>query len=276
MSNIHSSFLSFPHLAQPETIRPNTGRMPKAKNIIAVASGKGGVGKTWFSISLSQAMAKRGNKVLLFDGDLGLANVDVQLGLMPRHDLSAQMRSGMPMKNIVTHFESGNFDVIAGRSGAANLASIPMQQIAKMSLDLMDISSSYDVVVIDLGAGIDRTVRQLAAVAGHTIIVLNDEPTSLTDAYAYIKLSYNTTDQQDIRLLINSALSQEDGRKTYHTISKACQTFLGVTPPLLGVIRMDKRVKETIKRQTPILTSYPGTDAAQDIESITNQVLRLL
>ena len=276
MTNIHSSFLSLPYFAQPESIRPNTGRMPKAKNIIAVASGKGGVGKTWFSISLSQAMAKRGNKVLLFDGDLGLANVDVQLGLMPRHDLSAQMRSGMPMKNIVTHFETGNFDVIAGRSGAASLASIPLQQIAKMSLDLMEISPSYDVVVIDLGAGIDRTVRQLAAVAGNTIIVLNDEPTSMTDAYAYIKLSHNTGDQQNIQLLVNSAQSHEEGKKTYQTIGKACQTFLGVTPPLLGIIRMDKKVKETIKRQIPILTNFPGTDAAQDVESITNQVLRLL
>ena len=101
----------------------------RGKNVIAVASGKGGVGKTWFSITLSQSLARAGNKVLLFDGDLGLANVDVQLGLMPKHDLNDVIRGRLTLEKVIERYEEGGFDILAGRSGQASLAALPQERL---------------------------------------------------------------------------------------------------------------------------------------------------
>lgn len=104
----------------------------QASNIFSIASGKGGVGKTWFSVTLSHALAKAGNKVLLFDGDLGLANVDVQLGLMPSKDINAVVEGKLPLKRVIMPYEDGGFDIIAGQSGAATLSSLPMEKVVEI------------------------------------------------------------------------------------------------------------------------------------------------
>jgi len=130
----------------------------RGKNIIAVASGKGGVGKTWFSITLSQALAREGKKVLLFDGDLGLANVDVQLGLMPKRDLNDVIRGRLGLDKIIQPFDDGGFDIVAGRSGQASLSALPSQRLVLLRDQLLEVSEKYDAVIVDLGAGVDRTL----------------------------------------------------------------------------------------------------------------------
>ena len=241
-------------------------------NIIAIARGKGGVGKTWFSITLSHALAKRGKKILLFDGDLGLANVDVQLGLMPKQDLGSVIEGQVTLARAIQRYEDGNFDVLAGRSGAAGLASLPSQRLQTMLDELKLIAPSYDYVLLDLSAGVDKTVRQLASLASKIFVVSNDEPTSLTDAYAFIKLSYRAGEQDDYNIVVNSAASPSDGDFTYQALSKACQNFLKFTPSLAGIIRRDTRVKESIRNQTSLLTRFPTSDAAADVEKIALQL----
>jgi len=246
----------------------------RGSNFIAVASGKGGVGKTWFSITLAHAIARTGKKVLLFDGDLGLANVDVQLGLMPKRDLNDVIRGRLSLDKVVQRYEEGEFDIVAGRSGQASLSSLPSQRLAHLRDQILEVAADYDVVIADLGAGVDRTVRMLSATAARTILLTTDEPTSLTDAYAFIKLGNAAGMSKNISIVVNQASSDLEGEKTYKTLLKACQNFLRLKPPLVGMVRVDPKVKESIRHQTPILIRSPNTQAAEDVEMIADKVLR--
>lgn len=241
-------------------------------NMVAIASGKGGVGKTWFAITLSQALAKRGKSVLLFDGDLGLANVDIQLGLTPDKDLGAVVEGTTNLSGAVTKYKDGGFDILAGRSGSGSLATLAAQKISDMRNDLIQLAKSYDKVLIDLGAGVDRSVRQMAGPAAITLVVITDEPTSLTDAYAFIKLARAANPRADMRVVVNMAANTGEGQKTYDTIRKACESFLSYTPPLAGIVRRDPKVREAIRAQTPILTRSPGSEAATDVEAIARSI----
>lgn len=250
--------------------------VPRGNNIIAVASGKGGVGKTWFSITLAHALTRMGKKVLLFDGDLGLANVDVQLGLMPKRDLNDVIRGRLSLDKVIQTYEDGDFDIIAGRSGQASLASLPSQRLTLLRDQLLDVSADYDVVICDLGAGVDRTVRMLSAMASQTILITTDEPTSLTDAYAFIKIGNAAGMSKNINIVVNMASTEMEGEKTYKTLLKACSNFLRLKPPLLGMIRVDPKVKESIRHQTPLLIRSPNTQAAENVEDIANEIWRKL
>ncbi len=241
-------------------------------NMLAIASGKGGVGKTWLSVTLAQALARDGKRVLLFDGDLGLANVDIQLGLQPANDLAGVLDGTYELSEAVTSHSVGGFDVIAGRSGTGSLANIPAGRLRQLMDDLAALASSYDRVILDLGAGLERTVRQLAAMAATSLIVATDEPTSLTDAYAFIKLSHMQNPKSDLRVVINMATSLAEGDRTYATLLKACESFLKISPPLAGVVRRDNKVKDAIRHQVPILTRHPNCEAAKDIEGLVDRL----
>lgn len=237
------------------------------RNVIAVASGKGGVGKTWFAVTLAHALAGQGRRTLLFDGDLGLANVDIQLGLMPERDLGGVIAERATLRQTVNRY-GGGFDVIAGRSGSGNLAGLPLARIEALRDDLMALASDYQALVIDLGAGVDRAVRTLMGRARTTLVMTTHEPTALTDAYAFIKLTAAERRDADIRVVVNMARSARDGGRTYGTILKACESFLSLSPPLAGVVRQDARVADSIRNQSPLLSRHPNSDAAADVTAI--------
>ena len=245
----------------------------RGSNMFAIASGKGGVGKTWFSITLAHALSKKGQRVLLFDGDLGLANLDIQLGLMPKQDLSNVISGRLTLNQVIVDFPEAGFDIIAGRSGSGGLANIASSRLQMVGDDLALLSANYDTVLMDLGAGIERTVRQLAHNAKTCIVLLTDEPTSLTDAYAFIKIMHADRPEIEIKIVTNVVNSTREGERTYNTLLKACQGFLKISPPLLGVIRRDTRVREAIRAQTPLLTRFPNCEAAQDVERIAENLL---
>jgi flagellar biosynthesis protein FlhG len=258
----------------PDLEKPAPPTVRRGNNVIAVASGKGGVGKTWFSITLAHALAKAGKKVLLFDGDLGLANIDVQLGLMPKRDLNDVIRGRLSLDKVTQEYEEGGFDIIAGRSGQASLSALPSQRLTMLRDQLLDVADKYDFVLLDLGAGVDRTVRMLSASAARTLLVTTDEPTSLTDAYAFIKLGSAVGMSKNVGVVVNQASGTAEGEKTYKTLLKACENFLRITPPMIGLVRHDPRVKDTIRHQTPILIRSPNTDAAEDVEKIAKIMIR--
>ncbi|NMM46362.1 MinD/ParA family protein [Rhodospirillaceae bacterium KN72] len=242
-------------------------------NLIAIASGKGGVGKTWFAITLAQALARSGRKVLLFDGDLGLANIDIQLGLTPERDLALAIAGKLRMTQCVEKFAAGPFDIIAGRSGSGSLASLPTPRIERIGRELVALAGGYQHVLIDLGAGVDKTVQMLAATASRTLLLVNDEPTSLTDGYAFIKLGWTNHPGMDIRIVVNGAESQAAGQKTYDILSRSCENFLKRKPPLAGIVRRDNRVRDAIRAQQPLLTRSPTSEAASDVEAIARSLL---
>ncbi|MBT3307249.1 MAG: MinD/ParA family protein [Alphaproteobacteria bacterium] len=245
----------------------------KADNVIAIASGKGGVGKTWFSITLAHCLARTGAKTLLFDGDLGLANLDIQLGLTPKHDLGSVVAGRLTLNQAVTHYDEGGFDIIAGRSGSGGLISITAGRMKMLSNDLGVLASDYDRVLIDLGAGVERTVQQLTNGASSVIVIINDEPTSLTDAYAFIKVMQTESPKLKFQIVANAVNSTREGERTYNTLLKACEGFLKISPPLLGVIRRDPKVPGAIRSQTSLITRYPNTEAATDVENIAQKLV---
>jgi len=241
--------------------------------IYAIASGKGGVGKTWLAITLSHALSNLGRKTLLFDGDLGLANVDIQLGLMPKHDLGTVVSGKLTLNQATLPYEDGGFDIIAGRSGSGNLANVPASRLHALGEDLILLSEAYQNVVLDLGAGVERTVRNLATHVDTVLVVTTDEPTALTDAYAFIKIAHMERPNTDIRIVVNMANSTKEGERTYNTILKACEGFLKLSPPLAGVIRRDPKVRDSIRAQSPILVRFPNTEAAIDVTNIVGHLV---
>ncbi|MDW8445388.1 MAG: P-loop NTPase [Acetobacteraceae bacterium] len=250
-------------------LRP-TARASRPR-LIAVASGKGGVGKTWFAISLAQALAGQRLRILLVDADVGLANVDVQLGLDPKRDISALLR-GEPVASCLTPLPALGFDVIAGRSGSGALAGAD-EATADRILSALAAPLPYDLAVLDLGAGIERLQRRLSAAADTLLVLTTEEPTALTDAYACLKLATLDNPAGDRRIVVNLAPSRAAGERTASILQKSCARFLGAAPPLAGVIRRDPRVAEAIRRQQPFLTRHPTSDAARDVESIASALL---
>ena len=140
----------------------------KGRNMIAVASGKGGVGKTWFSVTLAHALSGLRQKTLLFDGDLGLANIDIQLGLMVKDDLGSVIAGAKTLNQVIHHCDKTHFDIIAGRSGSAGLASMPVGRLQILGEDLSLLASNYNKVILDMGAGVEKPVRILSGMAEKT------------------------------------------------------------------------------------------------------------
>ncbi len=244
-------------------------------NIMAVASGKGGVGKTWFSITLCHALAQQGKKVLLFDADFGLANVDVQLGLTPGRDLGHVLAGACTLKEALFTYVTGGFTILPGRSGSGGLASLSAKVLEQLRAEVFALAPQYDLVVMDLGAGLDQAVRSLALAAGLVSVIVTEEPTSLTDAYAFIKLTHAANPTADVRVVVNQAAAAELGRRTYETLQNVCTTFLNKNPPLLGIVRDDSHVRESIRLQTPLLERFPSSRAASDVESVARTLSQM-
>ncbi len=261
-------------MSERTATRPRAGHsVTPGRNVIAVASGKGGVGKTFFAITLTHALARAGQRGLLFDGDLGLANVDVHLGLNPENDLSRVLTGKLPLSGAVQTVDSAGFAVIAGRSGSAALSTLAPAQIGSLGRAILTLAPSYDHVVLDMGAGLDRTVRTLTAHALTNLIVINEDPAALTDAYAFIKLTKQQRPNADLRVVVNLASSQRDGERAFGALRRACESFLGLQIPLLGVVRRDSLVTEAIRRQAPLLMRHPNSAAAADVEAIAHKLM---
>jgi len=240
------------------------------RKLITIASGKGGVGKTWFAVTLAHLLAREGRRVLLFDGDLGLANVDIQLGLTPSRDVGGVVSGDCTIAEAVCRYEEedfaeGCFDILAGRSGSGVLGNLSRERLETLRGELVTAAAEYDHVILDLAAGIDPSVRLLSQHKGMVVTVMSPDPASLTDAYAFIKLTKQRDPAADLRIVVNMATSKREGERTYESLRKVCQTFLKVDPPLAAIVRQDKRVVEAIRHQAPLLARHPQAEAAEGV-----------
>jgi len=240
---------------------------------LAIASGKGGVGKTWLATTLAQALVRSGRRVLLFDGDFGLANVDVQLGLGAGLDLASVLCGRCTLGQAVRRVDACGFDVLPGRSGSGQLGQVAPALMDRLLAQLAGIARGYDLTLLDLPAGIDPAVRRLLRAADRRLVVTTDEPTALTDAYALIKLGQKDGSAAALGLVINLARSHEAGRATYEGLLRVCEHFLQLRPPLAGVLRRDPGVPDAIRHQTPFLLRHPASPAARDLEALAGHLL---
>lgn len=249
---------------------PNPVLQPAADGgrLIAIASGKGGVGKTWLAITLSHALALAGRRVLLVDADLGLANVDVQLGLEPGHGLPTVLAGQVAVADAARPNPALGFDILAGCSGSGALAGLDEAAHWRFLQALREAGARWDDIVLDLGAGLDRGVRALAAGSDLLLVVATAEPTSLTDAYAVLKLHRRDRPGGDARLVVNQAADRAAGERTWRGLDRACASFLGGGVALAGVLRRDSRVPDAIRRQIPFLARHPASPLASDVEAL--------
>ncbi|PPR79800.1 MAG: Flagellum site-determining protein YlxH [Alphaproteobacteria bacterium MarineAlpha2_Bin1] len=243
-------------------------------NIITIASGKGGVGKTWLASTMADCLGKKNKKVLLFDGDLGLANIDVQLGINPERDISGLILNKYTFDEAVYKVREANFELLAGISGSGVLSSLNISTLRRLKNELIENSKKYDYVILDLAAGIDSPVRSLTIENGEVYVITTSDPTSLTDAYAFIKLIKIKYPKIKINIVINMVSSKNEGLETYQILSKSCSNFLNLKIKLAGIIRYDRNVNESIKNQKLFLYRYPISTAAKDIHDICEKIIK--
>ena len=245
---------------------------------VAVMSGKGGVGKSNIALNLGYALAQAGHPLLLMDCDLGLANLDVLLGIAPEGNLQQVIMDERAASDIIYPIngqERGRFDILPAASG--------VPELAEMNADMRDLLlrrlepelQKYSIVLLDLGAGINGTVRSFAAMAAVRLVVMTPEPTSLTDSYSLMKVLNAQLGISDFLVVVNDVESQDEVRAMFDRLSLACERFLGFTPVLLGSVCHDPAMPRAVCRQQPLLQTEPDAPAAQDILRLSGELLKI-
>ena len=246
----------------------------KGKNMIAVVSGHRNSGKTWFSINLAQALSLFKQKVILFDGDYGLNNSKAQLGLYDINDLDKVIYGNSSLNQVIYNYDKGRFDIIAGASGSSGLATMSIGRLQIFGDDLNIVAKSYDKMIVDISSGLSNPAKVMSGMCQSIIVVCNDDPQSIIRNYSLIKIISSHHPDTDINIVINQANNIEEGQRTYQTLNKACNEFLKNKQKLLGIIRQDARVRDSIRNQSTIISRYPQSEAAQDIIAIAQRILK--
>lgn len=239
---------------------------------VAVLSGKGGVGKTNLALNLAFALYQGGYKSLLIDCDMGLANLDVLLGITPEGNLQDVLLGEARIEDVLHHVQPVGLDVLPAASGVPELNDLNPDRRDLLLSRLSPLLHKYDYVFMDIGAGISDTVQTFAAMAALRIVVITPEPTALTDSYALIKVLNKRFGLRDFRVVVNEATSGSEARHAYDKLAGACKHFLNVDLLLLGSVRMDKKLQEAVCRQQPLMSYAPGSPAAQDIQAIAGRL----
>ncbi len=235
----------------------------KPVRVMSVSSGKGGVGKSNVVINLSVAFDRLGLRTLIMDADLGLANIDVLLGLTPKYNMS-HVLSGQKRLEEVLVDGPGGVKVMPASSGVQELTRLTDEQ-KLLFLEMLDeLETDIDVLLIDTGAGISDTVLYFNLAAHERIIVVTPEPTSLTDAYALIKVLYSKHGERHFRILVNMAANESMGKSIFAKLSKVADHFLdGLSLDYLGTIPHDTSVTKSVMQQRPVLEAFPETQASK-------------
>ena len=244
-----------------------------AVRVIAVASGKGGVGKTNVTANLAVTLARRGTRVWVLDADLGLANVDLIYGVRPAHTIEAVLRGERRLSEVVVDGPAG-VRLVAAASGAAELTALsPAQQLC--ILDEVDaLDGELDVLLIDVAAGISSNVLYFAAAASETLVVTTPEPTAVADAYALIKTLATRWERCTFPVLVNMAASAADAEATFTRLAAVAQRFLSVRLDFAGWIPFDDAVPRAVRAHTPFVLASPGAPAAHAIAALADRLGR--
>ena len=239
--------------------------------IIAVTGGKGGVGKTTVAVNLSVALAKLGRRVVLLDGDLGLANIDILLGLSPQYTLADLIEGRCELSDVLLR-GPGGIRIVPAASGIQSMVHLSPTQHAGLIQAFSEIGDSLDVLVIDTAAGIGSSVVSLVQAAHEVLLVVCDEPTSITDAYALIKLLNRDYAMDRFRVLVNMAQSPQEGRALFAKLTKITDHFLDVTLQYVGAVPYDECARRAVQKQRAVFEHFPRSKCAQAFQDIALKV----
>lgn len=249
------------------TALPRTNRPVQT---IAITGGKGGIGKTTVAINLAAALAQLGRRTLLLDGDLGLANADVLLGIAPRYTLAHVLAGERTLEEVVTGTPYG-FDIVPAASGIAQLAALDSAGTLSLVREFSLLSSELDALIIDTAPGISPGVLRLAQASQQVVVVVCDEPTSITDAYALIKVLARDHGVDRFRVLANMVRPEVDGQYLFETVSRVTSRFLDVILEYAGAIPDDPLLRRSIREQRPVLHAYPVSKSARALKLLAEK-----
>ena len=241
--------------------------------VIAVTSGKGGVGKSNISVNLALALAQKGNKVLLVDADMGLANVDVLLGIIPQFTLLSVLNGQKTLSEIVMEGPAGIRLVASGSGGVQELADLNESQRNKFLQSLMELQYESDTILIDTGAGLHRNVLAFALAAEEVLIVTTPEPTSLMDAYGMMKILHREKKDPVLYVLVNMASNQEEADEAGKKLAVLAKRFLNLDVQYVGFVPRDGGMIRAVKEQKPLLLTSSMNPAAISITRLAERLL---
>jgi flagellar biosynthesis protein FlhG len=240
---------------------------PGPVQVIAVTGGKGGVGKTSVSVNLSIAMAALGRRVMLLDGDLGLANVDVFLGLSPRYTMAHVLSGERTLEEIIVESPHG-IQIVPGASGVADLANLTAADHLALVQAFSALSTSLDALIVDTSAGIAHGVLQFSQAAQHVLLVVCDEPASMTDAYALVKVLSRNHGIRRFRVVANMTRSPGEGNELFRKLERVTSRFLDVTLDFVGEIPEDPYLRRAIREQRPVVSAFPACPASRAFKKL--------
>jgi flagellar biosynthesis protein FlhG len=240
---------------------------PRPVKVIAVTGGKGGVGKTNATINLGLALIERGREVMILDADFGLANVDVLLGLQPRFNLGHVLSGECGLEDVVIEGPKG-LQVVPASSGMRRMANLSPREHGGIIHAFSELYHNIDVLLIDTAAGISDSVLTYTYAAHHVVVVVCDEPASITDAYALMKVLSREHGVNRFQILSNQTRTAGEGRDLYGKIARVCDRFLDVTLEFLGAVPHDEYVRRAIQQQSAVVDAFPGSLASQAFKEL--------
>jgi len=242
--------------------------------VISVSSGKGGVGKTNSVANLAIAFSRLGKRVLLLDADLGLGNLDVLLGLAPRFNIGHLLRGEKTIEEVLVDGPEG-VKILPASSGVQELTDLSTEERLSLASHLEGLEELFDIMIIDTGAGISSNVLFFNVSAQEIMVVVTPEPTSITDAYALMKVLLNKHGERRFKLLVNEVKSRREGQDVYRKISLAAERFLNISVEYIGCVLLDENIQKSVIRQKAVIELYPESKASQCYQEIAREICDL-